>query len=126
MVVLDIIQVVLVMSTVKVVNSKLTTRCSVLIQNLRIAQLVKNFPAFIEPEDSQLCSQESPLDHILSHMCPVHMLKLYFKAYFDIILPSDVFPSCFPSCISHRPHACYMSVQLIFLDFTTLIIFDED
>jgi hypothetical protein len=46
---------------------------NILLEKLIIAQLVKKFPPFMEPEVSSLCSQEP----ILSQMNPVHILTQY-------------------------------------------------
>jgi len=118
--------------TLKVQSNQPTTRRSVLLEKLKVKQLVNKFP-FMDSEGSLFCSQE-PITDPCPQMYPVHNFPPYFpKMYSNVIFPSMpktskwLLPSGFPTKILYafliispmRP------AHLIFIDLITLVMFGE-
>jgi hypothetical protein len=58
----------------------------VILKKLIVAQLVKNFPAFMETEDSLQCSHDSPpVDPVLRHMKSVKTFPHYLSKFIIIL-----------------------------------------
>jgi hypothetical protein len=93
----------------------------VLLQTLRVNQLVKEFPPFMEPEDLLQCLKEPATDIFLWQMNPDNFPPYFSKILSNIILPSTPrtsdwsLPFKFSGqnvvCISHLSHACYVPHQ---------------
>jgi hypothetical protein len=70
---------------------KLTAFSKVILENLVVSQLIKNYPSFMEPEVHHRVHKSTPPVPILSHMNPVYILTHNFcKTYFNIIFPSTL------------------------------------
>ena len=96
-------------------SNQLTPWSKVLLEKLTISQLVKKFPACMEPESSLPHSQE-PV-RILSHIIPwppSHLLKIHLNIVFPFTLRSSRWflslrlPHQNPVCTASLPHTCYM------------------
>jgi hypothetical protein len=113
--------------------SKLTPRSRIPLENLTVAQLVKEFPHFMETEGSVPCSQEpstgpcpepdEPNPHPVSYFSKIH-----FNALFPSKCRSSKWPLLFRSsgqnflCIFHLPMRATCPIHFILLDSMTLII----
>jgi hypothetical protein len=86
-----------------------------------VAQLVKKFPAFVEPQVSLLSLQESStglcpeLDEYSPHAYTLHILILYSRLCLG--LQSGVFPSGFVTKISHEFHLPMHLIPFEFVRF---------
>ena len=108
--------------------SQLRTLLALSIAHLQFLSWSRNFPHFMEPEDSLPPSQQPPIVPIMSQTDPIHAFpSCFFKIQVNIFFPSTpttsqlslsfTFPYQRAVCISlprtsHLPHFTYHSVEV--------------